>query len=40
MSCINFHHVTYFDIKNERRTSARIIIFDGASMVCIESIDI
>jgi len=32
--------MTYFDAKNERQASARIITFDGASMVCIESIDI
>jgi len=30
--------VTYFDVKNERQTSARIFIFDGASVVCIELI--
>jgi len=30
--------VTYFDVKNERRASARNITFDGA--VCIDSIDI
>jgi len=29
--------VTYFNAKNERQTSARIFIFDGAFMVCIES---
>jgi len=32
--------VTYFDAKNERRASAKIIIFNGASIVRIESIDI
>jgi len=29
--CTNFHHVTYFDAKNERQASARNIIFDRAS---------
>jgi len=31
--------VIYFDTKNERRASAKVIIFDGAFMVRIESID-